>query len=193
MNFVAHQFLSFHKTEIQLGNLYGEIVRGKDYLKFDTEIQKGILLHREIDTFTDAHDIVKNSTKIFHPKYGKYAPVIVDVLYDHLLIKNWNYYTDQSYTDFVTECYNLFRLKLDTFPKNLKYIIQHLLNYDWFHNYKSLNGIQQTLKGISQRSKFQNNIYQATYEFVENEKELNSDFNEFFPLLINHCQKFIKS
>lgn len=193
MNFLAHQFLSFQKPEIQIGNLYGEIVRAKDYMNYPDGIRKGILLHRSIDSFTDSNPIVKKSTRIFQPNYGKYAPVIVDVIYDYFLIKNWNKYSDLGFEDFVNGCYTLFKENMSGFPENLKFIIRHLLNYDWFRNYRSFDGIEETLRGISGRSKFKNNISEAVHELKIFENQLNENFNDFFPLLLEHCKNFIET
>lgn len=193
MNFVAHQFLSFRNPEIQIGNLLGEIVRGKDFENYHGDLQKGILLHREIDSFTDNHPIVKNSTQKFHERYGKYAPVIVDVLYDYILISHWNQFSKETYDKFVADCYELFRNRFDEFPPNLQFIIKHLLKYDWFNNYKTIEGIGQTLKGISQRSKFKNNIASAVEEIELYKTEFEQDFHQFFPELSLHCKSFINS
>lgn len=193
MNYLAHQFLSFQNPDIQIGNLYGEIVRGKNFDQFSGDIRKGILLHRSIDSFTDSHDIVKASSQKFHQKYSKYAPIIVDVVYDYFLIKNWSTYSSIDFEDFVSNCYSLFQEELDQFPEKLQFIISHLLRYDWFHNYQNLSGIQETLKGISNRSKFENKIDQAIFEIELNYDALNQEFQEFFPQLIQHCQDFIKS
>lgn len=193
MNFLAHQFLSFHQKDLQIGNLYGEIVRVKDYLKFPEGIKKGILLHRSIDSFTDTNEIVKESTVLFHPKYGKYAPVIVDVLYDYFLIKNWQLYTNQPFESFVGDCYSLFKTEFDGFDPKLKFIVKHLLEYDWFHNYSNYDGIRETLKGISHRSKFENNIDEAVVEMRLYENELNEHFKLFFPKIIEHCKLFIEN
>ncbi|MDD3771207.1 MAG: acyl carrier protein phosphodiesterase [Weeksellaceae bacterium] len=192
MNFLAHQYLSFQNSDIQLGNLYGEIVRAKDYINYPNGIQTGILLHRSIDHFTDEHAAVKNCTKFFHENHGKYAPVIVDVVFDYFLIKNWTLYSSIEFEKFVEDCYRLFQLNLNNFPPSLRYIVKHLLKYDWFHNYQSLKGIQQTLKGISQRSKFENNIEDAIIEIQEFHDPLESNFRQFFPEIIIHSQKFIK-
>lgn len=192
MNFLAHQYLSFQNPEIQIGNLYGEIVRGKDFENFPGNIRKGILLHRSIDTFTDAHEIVKKSSQKFHEKYGKYSPIIVDVIYDYFLIKNWKTYNDQDFETFVSDCYALFQSELENFPEQLQFIVNHLIKYDWFHNYQTLEGVESTLKGISQRSKFENNIYKAVREVQLNEEELNEEFNLFFPELIAHCKLFLE-
>ena len=193
MNYVAHQLLSFHLPEIQIGNLYGEVVRGKDYENFENGMQKGILLHREIDTFTDSHETVKNSTMKFHERFGKYAPVIVDVLYDYLLIQNWEKYSPQPFEEFVDECYELFRKNFEEFPPQLQYIVKHLLKYDWFHNYATIEGIQKTLKGISQRSKFTNHIEEATEEMQLYLTDFEKDFEEFFPKITQHCKSFLNS
>lgn len=191
MNYLAHQFLSFQNADLQLGNLYGEIVRGKDFENFTGDLRKGILLHRSIDTFTDANEIVKKSSKKFHDKYGKYAPIIVDVVYDYYLIKNWHLFTDLDFEEFTENAYQLFRTHFEEFPPKLQYIIKHLLDYDWFHNYQSLEGIGKTLDGISQRSKFQNNIGASVKEIKENYEELNQEFQVFFPELVQHCRNFI--
>ena len=71
MNFVAHQYLSFENQSLQIGNLLGETVKGKQYLDFPEEIQKGILLHRSIDTYTDSHETVKKSSSYFHETQHK--------------------------------------------------------------------------------------------------------------------------
>src|SRR5690606_38070472 len=166
MNYGAQQLLSFNHREIQIGNLFGEVVRGKDFENFEGNRRKGILLHREIDTFTDSHEIVKKSTQKFHERYGKYAPVIVDVIYDYILISNWKKFSDTPYSEFVSNCYDLFKKHFDEFPSDLQFIVTHLLKHDWFMNYSSIEGIRQTLKGISQRSKFQNNISSAVEEML---------------------------
>lgn len=193
MNFVAHQVLSFADPEIQIGNLLGEVVRGKDFESFSGNVQKGILLHRQIDTFTDTHKIVKQSTQKFHEKYGKYSPVIVDVIYDYILISNWEKFSEEPYDEFVTNCYELFQDHYNEFPSELQFIVKHMIKHDWFRNYATMDGIKQTLKGISQRSKFENNIGSAVEEMKFHIDELSLEFNEFFPELVSHCKSFINS
>lgn len=191
MNYVAHQFLSFRNPEIQIGNLYGEIVRGKNLNDYESGIRRGILLHREIDSFTDSHPLVKNSSQKFHERFGKYAPVIVDVLYDYLLIRNWENYSFVSFDEFVNNCYELFRLNFDLFPAKLQYIVKHLLEHDWFRNYSTIEGVGLTLRGISQRSKFPNEIELATKEIEIYLSEFEADFFQFFPEISSHCKAFL--
>ena len=82
MNLVAHQYLSFNQPDIQVGNYLGEVVKGNKYLNYPKTISQGILLHRAIDYFTDENEIVKKSTSYFHATQHKYAPIIIDLMYD---------------------------------------------------------------------------------------------------------------
>ena len=58
MNFLAHAYLSFGQEEILVGNLVADFIKGKELRQFSEDIQIGILLHREIDSFTDTHPLV---------------------------------------------------------------------------------------------------------------------------------------
>jgi acyl carrier protein phosphodiesterase len=71
MNYLAHFYLSGENENILLGNYIGDSVKGKDYLKYPAEIAKGILLHREIDTFTDKNEIFRITTSRLQPRYKK--------------------------------------------------------------------------------------------------------------------------
>lgn len=191
MNLVAHQFLSFNNPSLQIGNLLGEVVKGNKYNDYPEDIKKGILLHRAIDTFTDQHDVVKKSTSYFHDSQNKYAPILVDLLYDYILIKQWNKYNSKTFESFTSNCYELFHLNYDNFPHRLQHMLDYLLKHDWFNNYSTLDGIQLTLSGISKRTTFDNNLPYALATMKKYEEEIENDFNIFFPELIAHCKDFI--
>jgi acyl carrier protein phosphodiesterase len=90
MNHLAHFVLSGGDADLAIGNFVADFITNRQLPDFSAAVQRGIHLHREIDAFTDAHPIVKQSTKRLHPFHHKYSPVIVDVYYDFLLAKNWD-------------------------------------------------------------------------------------------------------
>jgi acyl carrier protein phosphodiesterase len=90
MNHLAHFVLSGDDTDLAIGNFVADFITNRQLPDFTEGVQRGIWLHREIDAFTDAHPVVKQSTKRLHPFHHKYSPVIVDVYYDFLLAKNWD-------------------------------------------------------------------------------------------------------
>lgn len=191
MNLVAHQFLSFNEPSLQIGNLLGEVVKGNKYNNYPKLISQGILLHRFIDNYTDQNEIVKQSTAYFHSTQHKYAPIIVDLLYDYFLIKNWEKYSNENFEIFKENCYKLFVDNYNNFPDNLQHIVDHLLKHDWFENYSSLEGIQKTLNGISKRTSFANNLENAFNVMVETQEDIEKEFLQFFPRIITISEDFI--
>ena len=65
MNFLAHFLLSGDDHDLLLGNLLGDIVKGRveRYVHAGTteRIRDGIRLHRTIDSFSDTHPVVRRS------------------------------------------------------------------------------------------------------------------------------------
>jgi len=55
MNFLAHTWLSFSDDEL-VGNMLADYIRNRERHLFSEGIQKGIALHRAIDTFTDFYE-----------------------------------------------------------------------------------------------------------------------------------------
>src|SRR5690606_29576564 len=103
MNFLAHIYLSGNDDLIRIGNFMADGIKGKDYEEYPEKLKTGILLHRFIDTYTDAHPIVRESTKRLHSKYHHYSGVAVDMFYDHFLAKNWSRYSDEPLDEFVQQ------------------------------------------------------------------------------------------
>ena len=91
MNYLAHIYLSGGKKHTTIGNFIADGIRGNKYKTYPAEVQIGIQLHREIDTFTDAHPIFRKSTKRLHKGYSHYSGVIVDIFYDHFLARPYRY------------------------------------------------------------------------------------------------------
>jgi acyl carrier protein phosphodiesterase len=85
MNYLAHAYLSFEITDITVGNMISDFVKGKQKLDYPFAIQQGIVLHRAIDSFTDSHAVTRQAKSFFKEAYGLYAGPLVDVVYDHFL------------------------------------------------------------------------------------------------------------
>jgi acyl carrier protein phosphodiesterase len=85
MNYLAHAYLSFEITDITIGNMISDFVKGKQKLDYPIAIQQGIMLHRFIDSFTDSHAVTRQAKSFFKEAYGLYAGPLVDVVYDHFL------------------------------------------------------------------------------------------------------------
>ncbi len=116
MNFLAHIYLSGENDLIKFGNFIGDWVKGKQYENYPEDIKKGILLHRQIDTFTDKHHLVRQCNARFRPAYGKYAGIAVDILFDHFLSKNRQQYSRQNLADFVADFHQILKSNINYMP-----------------------------------------------------------------------------
>lgn len=105
MNFLAHLFLSGKPGELMVGNFIADSVKGSMLSDFSEGIQQGIKLHRAIDNFTDNHLVTLKSKERLRIHFGKYAPVVVDIFYDHFLAICWEKYADRSLRIYADEVY----------------------------------------------------------------------------------------
>ena len=155
-------------------------VRGKQYENFPIDIQKGILLHRAIDTFTDAHPLFRQSTKKLHSRYHHYSGVIVDMYYDHFLAKNWTNYHSENLTNYAD---NFYQSLTDNFPQltpKTQNLLPYMVEYNWLVNYQSIPGLERILSQMDQRTKNQSLMRFATEELVAHYDEFESEFALFY-------------
>jgi acyl carrier protein phosphodiesterase len=103
MNFLAHIYLSGENDELRFGNFIGDWIKGNKFMNYEGDVRKGILLHRDIDVYTDEHPMVDRSIVRLRPAYGKHSGVAVDILYDHYLAKNWTDFSEIPLKVFVKE------------------------------------------------------------------------------------------
>jgi acyl carrier protein phosphodiesterase len=150
-------------------------------------------LHREIDTYTDAHAIVRKSTKRLHKKYSHYSGVIVDILYDHFLAKNWSSYSDIPLIDYVENFYESLEKNYDILPIRIKKLMPYMITDNWLLSYASLDGIARVLEGMNRRTKNRSGMNHAINDLNEFYEDFENEFTIFFDDLIRFSEKKLKS
>ena len=180
MNFLAHLYLSKDNKNILIGNFIADAVKGKKHNNYSKEIQAGILLHREIDTYTDNHPIVRKSKRRLHERYGHYDGVIIDILYDHYLAKNWHKYSEIPLDIYADNIYSFLQSKNDIFPEKIQYMLPYMIEHNWLVAYASKEGIGQILKGMNNRTKGISKMDLAIEDLKIHYKEFEEDFTLFF-------------
>ena len=191
MNYLAHFQLSKNNTDLIIGNYIADDVKGKAYLEYSTDIQRGIILHRKIDSFTDTHPIVELSKKRIRKDQGKFTPVVMDVFYDYFLAKNWTNYSNVALLEFTTAIYQTLTNNLSKLPPRSRERLPYMKKNNWLYNYRKIEGINKALSGMAQRTKYANNMKQAHVILKKEEDELQDDFNQFYPELINFVNQEI--
>lgn len=180
MNFLAHIYLSGENDLIKIGNFMADGIRGKKFENYHPDIQKGILMHREIDTFTDNHPIFKKSTKRLHDKYHHYSGIIVDIFYDHFLAKNWTKYSDEPLDIFVNNFYSSLNTNYDLLSERTKEIMPYMIEQNWLFNYQTTEGIGRILTQMDNRIQNSSNMRFSIEDLLEFYSEFEIEFISFF-------------
>lgn len=95
-----------------------DAVKGNQYVLYSPGIQRGIHLHRFIDSYTDAHPVFRQSKSRLHGKqFGHYTGVIMDMFYDHFLAANWDEFHHQPLETFTSNFYELITQQKNNTPE----------------------------------------------------------------------------
>ncbi|MFD1162319.1 acyl carrier protein phosphodiesterase [Hwangdonia seohaensis] len=192
MNYLAHIYLSGENDLVTIGNFMADGIKGKKYKKYAKDIQIGILLHRHIDTFTDAHKTVRKSTKRLHKKYGHYSGIIVDILYDHFLAKNWSRYSDIPLEDYANTFYDSLEEHYHILPIRIQKMMPFMIADNWLLNYASVEGIQRVLEGMNRRTKNRSGMDKAVNELEVFYTDFEAEFTSFFEELVEFSKLKLK-
>jgi len=193
MNFLAHIYLSGDNDLMKIGNFMADGIHGKHFDTFPPEIQKGIILHRSIDTFTDAHPIFRQSTKRLHANYHHYSGIIVDIFYDHFLAKNWSTYSDEKLEDFAERFYQSLRDNHDSLTLKTQKMMPYMINHDWLSSYQNIESIESVLAKMDTRMKYDSNMRFSVAELRTFYSDFESEFTAFFKELMVHSNLKIQT
>ncbi|HEX8333809.1 MAG TPA: ACP phosphodiesterase [Segetibacter sp.] len=183
MNYLAHAYLSFNYDELLIGNMISDFVKGKKQFDFPPAIQKGIKLHRAIDTFTDEHALTKEAKVFLKPAVGLYSGAFIDVVYDHFLANDENQFTDTTLKDFAAKTYNTLQKFHGVLPSGFQVLLPYMTEQNWLYNYKTMWGTQQSFGGIVRRSKYLQSSVEAFSAFEKHYLPLQKCYTNFFPML----------
>lgn len=181
MNFLAHLFLSKYDDDLLIGNFIADFIRKKDDVNYSQGIQRGLTLHRKIDTFTDNHAMVRESTRLLHERHHKYSPVILDVYYDYLLAKNWEAFSKQSLSDFTQNVYKTLESNLLVMPPVLQHRLPLMIADDWLTRYGTFEGLEFTFNRMKRRASQPSHFDNAGETLQMNLDFLDENFRRFFP------------
>src|SRR5262245_38775493 len=148
MNYLAHATLSFGNDDILTGNMISDFVKGNKKMLYPAAIQKGIMLHRMIDEFTDTHSATKQAKIYFRETAGPYAGIFVDVAYDHFLANDDHQFPGKQLETFAEYTYKVLDRYKQILPERFARILPYMISQNWLYNYKYEEGIESSFGGI---------------------------------------------
>jgi acyl carrier protein phosphodiesterase len=192
MNYLAHLYLSGDNEKTLVGNFIGDYIKGNAYQSFPESIQSGILLHRQIDTYTDSHPNFKVAKSLFREEFGLYSGIIIDFFYDHFLASNWNKYSDLTLRNFAKKAHAILLSNFTVLPLRVQGFLPFLIQNRRLESYANISGILESVKIMSKYSSLPDKTEIAGKLLIDNYDLLSENFSEFMTDIISFVSSYHK-
>lgn len=190
MNWLAHVFLSEPEVDFRLGNLLADLVRGEERTGMSAGFLRGTRCHKAIDSFTDAHELVRRSRTRLGPEHRRFSGVLIDVFYDYFLATRWGDYSGVSLEVFAADFYLAARNRRMRLPRDAQATLDRIIEHDLLGQYLHVEGVERSLRRLSMylSSRWGRDFALDSSVAVlrEQESDLAADFAAFFPQLQQH-------
>jgi len=163
-----------------------DFMRNVDQESLPEKVWEGIQLHRSVDSFTDSHKIVKDLRKCFSREKRRFSGIVLDVVFDHFLIKHWNKYDSRDFNGFVDECYRDLMDHRELMPERMEMVVGWMIKRDWIRSYEELDHVGRALDGLASRLKLKHDFHGSIDEVYKNYETIENGFIQFFPELLLH-------
>ncbi|MGH8458172.1 MAG: ACP phosphodiesterase [Nevskiales bacterium] len=190
MNYLAHLYLADRTRTSLAGSLMGDVVRGVLEGRYPHDIEQGIRLHRRVDSFTDAHPVVRAAKARLQPPYRRYAGILLDVFFDHCLALDWAQHHSLLLEDFVATAHRtLMREGLRLAHPGFILRLTYMRSRNLLLSYRELSGVEHALQGLSGRLSRANPLATGLEALNPVYPELLQDFRTFFPELVRFAEE----
>ncbi len=151
----------------------------------------GILLHREIDRYTDQHSVVAKACREISTDRRRLGGIILDIAFDYYLTRHWSQFSTEDRENTISRGYATMAMVASTgFSRKTQSLISKMRSRDWLTAYGTLEGQQLTFQRVSRVSPAITNLRGAEEEIVKNDSIFEQCFLEFYPDLMRNISKF---
>lgn len=183
VNYLAHAWLAGGDAHLEVGGVLGDFVRGRPDPALAPGLRDGIVLHRRIDRFTDAHPHVAAARALFPPPWRRYAGILLDVWFDHCLARDFARHTGLALAPFSRRLRRHLRHAWPQLPPRLQHFVQYMEAHDLPAAYAERDMLERVLEGLSRRLRRSNPLAAALPQLESRERPLAVHFEAFIPEL----------
>jgi acyl carrier protein phosphodiesterase len=192
LNFLAHALLAGEAPALIVGGVVGDWIKGPLPGVLPGDLAKGVALHRAIDSFADTHAAFRRSRSRVSPGRRRYAGVLVDVFYDHLLARNWAAIGHhRPLNEYCEAVYRLVKDRLNELPVSSHTALSLMAKEDWLTGYAKIEGIADVLARMSRRTRQPNPLANGELEFLADVDGFTSDFYSWLDDTKAFCQRWL--
>ncbi|MCB0764372.1 MAG: DUF479 domain-containing protein [Flavobacteriales bacterium] len=191
MNFLGHLYVSGPEPLVIVGNFMGDEVKGRDLSHLHPSIQKGVRLHRAIDSFTDRHPLQRLGRSRVRPHAGRYAGVVMDMFYDHLLASDPHWWAETPLKEFAPRMYTLLTAHEAFMPEATRRMLRYMATHDWLTSYGTIEGIGGAIAGLARRVPQGAPMIGSEEVLQQHFSTYRAEFREFLPALQAHVAHLV--
>jgi acyl carrier protein phosphodiesterase len=189
MNYLAHLYLARHSDDAMLGALLGDFVGTTGLERYNAEVRREILLHRKIDSYTDQHPAVAEAKRHFPEGRRRFAGILLDVYFDHLIARDWPRWQAGDLDSFNRHFYGVLLAQAEL-PERLQRIAPSFIQNDWLGSYRHRDSVDHAVIRIATRlSRNGDKLVDCLEILRENEQDVVQRFEEFFPQLDDYVAR----
>lgn len=162
------------------GALLADFLDGGDLTLLPDGICAGVAHHRAVDRFTDAHPSFQRSRARLAQVLRLGRGVAVDVLYDHLLARDFERWAGEPLQPFARAAYAGIAEHTAHLTPALRALLPRIAHEDWFSSYATVEGIRAVLHRMQRRMRRPLPLAAAVDAFQADERGFATDFAAFF-------------
>lgn len=191
MNFLAHALLAGDAPALIVGGVVGDWIKGPLPGPLPPDLARGVALHRAIDSFAESHPAFRCSRARISAQRRRYAGVLVDIFYDHLLASNWTSIDRRPLQDYCATVYRLVAERLQDLPAASYPGLALMAREDWLASYASIDGIADVLMRMSRRARQPNPLAGGEREFLADTNGFAGDFHAWLGDTRTFCRRWL--
>ena len=179
MNYLAHLYFADADDHHRLGNLAGDWIKGRlEGQAYPPRVIEGARRHRFIDTFSDQHAAMLAARRRLGPERRRAGGIIMDMLNDHFLVRDWPKYAGVPLETFTADVYASLERTRSLWPGRAGPVIDRMIRHDWLGSYGSLEIIAMALERIGGRMRRDPGLADALPVLEREYTVLNAHFHE---------------
>lgn len=151
MNYLGHLYFSGDDPAFQVGGLLGDFVKGPLRGEYPQGIEAGIRRHRQIDALCNELTPIRELIAIVDPPWRRYAGIAVDVLFDHLLARQWARFHARPLAEVCAAFYRALATHRALLPERARRFCDLAPTQRWLERYDDPEHMGEVLDRIGQR------------------------------------------
>ena len=194
MNYLAHAYLARHDDDAMVGAILGDFVKADAVDGFDPVIAREIRLHWRVDAFTDAHEVTRSLKQRFDAGHRRFAGIVLDLYFDHLLARAWPRYSDAPLPVFCARVYAGFGKWRYALPERAQAAGDPMATQDWLGGYGDPGAMREAVGRVAARLSRNGDVLLACLDAIERDPQpVEQGFELFFPELVAFAEEARRS